>query len=546
MNQPLSNEFLTTSSHHPDHLLHPRLKLALGVLDARLEDELARYRRYRAGLSVTPSSISALNRSAAAPSKGVELPVTASLSKSKAVELPATAAVAVATASSEQDVAESDEAVTANQTPAENAAAPPPMMATASTADASSIATAPPVTPPLPPRTPLSFQNNLPEDASLALVVAAAQSDTVFESETAGDLVSAADSPHEDFVADDIAVDPDYAPSDYLASSEELLRSLAEEEATAAAERNVLEGLLTPLGVGSMLLMLLGSGMFGYLIMNPAGLNAVKDFALKVATFRTGDSQSSIASGDADGSATTTADANWQSNAPALDSNEFFDLSLNNISALRTQPGSTTLTPASSANGQSPLQQLDGNKQLQSGDENSSNKPTSKTANVVITGLTPSSGPTIARSSAPASPIQSVTQSFSGRAAAPVRPAPKPRIEYTPPQRAARASSVPSIPAPSRRPTAYVAPPVVEAPKPPAPAQPVPSALPEPQGNYRIVTPYTNDAALEAAQKSDPNASFRNLDDGAYIQFGDAYGSQAEVEAKASELRDQGFDVEIR
>jgi hypothetical protein len=59
------------------------------------------------------------------------------------------------------------------------------------------------------------------------------------------------------------------------------------------------------------------------------------------------------------------------------------------------------------------------------------------------------------------------------------------------------------------------------------------------------VTPYTNDADLEAAQKANPNASFRNMDDGAYVQH-DRYGSKAEADAKAAELRDKGISAEVK
>ncbi|NJN48864.1 MAG: hypothetical protein HC805_02515 [Alkalinema sp. RL_2_19] len=210
--------------------------------------------------------------------------------------------------------------------------------------------------PPLPPRTPLSFQNNLPADASSALVIAAAQADA----DTAADpdeLIRADDLSRDAFLTDDAFATDHGAPHDYLESSEELLRSLAEEEATVAAERNVLEGLLTPFGVGSMLLMLLGSGMFGYLIMNPASLTAVKDLAMKVAAFRStsGSSQSPIGTVDVDGGTGTT-DMGWLSNSPALDSDEFLNLSLGNISALRTRSGGLTLMPQPAANGESPLQ----------------------------------------------------------------------------------------------------------------------------------------------------------------------------------------------
>jgi hypothetical protein len=74
------------------------------------------------------------------------------------------------------------------------------------------------------------------------------------------------------------------------------------------------------------------------------------------------------------------------------------------------------------------------------------------------------------------------------------------------------------------------------------PAEPTPT----PQGNYSIVTPYTNDQALESAQQANPDASFRNLDDGAYIKFGDSYSNRSDAEAKAQELQQQGLNVEIK
>jgi hypothetical protein len=83
-------------------------------------------------------------------------------------------------------------------------------------------------------------------------------------------------------------------------------------------------------------------------------------------------------------------------------------------------------------------------------------------------------------------------------------------------------------------------------PPPPTPIdQPSPEAPPQPQGDYRVVTPYTNDADLEAAQKANPNASFRNMEDGAYVQL-DRSGSKAEAEAKAAELRSKGISAEVK
>lgn len=62
-------------------------------------------------------------------------------------------------------------------------------------------------------------------------------------------------------------------PDDYLESSEALLRSLAEEQ-PKAQKRNEINSssLLSPLGIGSMLLLLLASLTLGYVVFNPKSL----------------------------------------------------------------------------------------------------------------------------------------------------------------------------------------------------------------------------------------------------------------------------------
>ncbi|MBP5975704.1 hypothetical protein HW132_23945 [Brasilonema sp. CT11] len=57
-------------------------------------------------------------------------------------------------------------------------------------------------------------------------------------------------------------------PNDYLESSEALLRSLVEEEPKTQAPKNSKNSLLSPLGIGSMLLLFLGSLTLGYIVFN--------------------------------------------------------------------------------------------------------------------------------------------------------------------------------------------------------------------------------------------------------------------------------------
>ncbi|NJN48865.1 MAG: hypothetical protein HC805_02520 [Alkalinema sp. RL_2_19] len=97
--------------------LHPSLRRALGVLDARLEDELVRYRRYRAGLRVAPSAVTALKRSMPAPALQLPTPqlIAADLSSPPLTnELIVGDGLAV----DEPDIAvDADEDITVDQTP---------------------------------------------------------------------------------------------------------------------------------------------------------------------------------------------------------------------------------------------------------------------------------------------------------------------------------------------------------------------------------------------------------------------------------------------
>ncbi|MBD2357691.1 hypothetical protein H6G41_24285 [Tolypothrix sp. FACHB-123] len=61
-------------------------------------------------------------------------------------------------------------------------------------------------------------------------------------------------------------------PEDYLESSEALLRSFTDDEPPKKKPSSANDGLLSPLGIGSMLLLLVASLTLGYVIFNPKGL----------------------------------------------------------------------------------------------------------------------------------------------------------------------------------------------------------------------------------------------------------------------------------
>lgn len=307
---------------------------------------------------------------------------------------------------------------------------------------------------------------------------------------------------------------PNHLPNDYLESSEELLRNLAQEEAGAERERRSIEGLLTPLGIGSMMLMLTVSSMVGYLAMNPSTLATA------------GLTASRIVNGDKTQSPppTTTPTAIGFNGGVPTDSNELVDLSLKNLVVMGTQgQGSGLLkipapiAPNKSVNNLSGLVAAKGGKA----------RPP-----IVI----------------PGNPSPPAGQNRSQQAATPSTVVP-PIVVKAPVQR-------PSLyrPIQPQKPSSSYRTPVKTVPVQLPPVRSTPTAIPSPDpaivpaaDRYRVEIPYTGDTDLEKAQKSDAGAYFKNGENGAVIQMGESYTSREAAEAKARQLKEQGFDgVEVQ
>ena len=246
---------------------NPKLQQALNCLDLRLEDELTRYRRQRAGLSVAPIVL----RPKQPPEKSLDL---------MSFEQPS------------------------DQVPETTTATPPKAISF-------DLGTAAIASPGLEDGAMIPYK---PE---------------TYEPETAGNaLLELANS------------SGDQPPNDYLESSEHLLKSLKREEAKVEVERGFLESLSTPLGIGSMLTLLLSSAMLGYVIMNPSILSGVFQTASQGAAESSGSpSMSEVASGDIP-------------NSPPLDRDEFSELGLDTFSVMRTKPA-PAVTPSASPTTQS-------------------------------------------------------------------------------------------------------------------------------------------------------------------------------------------------
>ncbi|XHX76834.1 MAG: hypothetical protein RBJ76_20700 [Stenomitos frigidus ULC029] len=255
--------------------LHPVLSTALGHLDIQLEDELVRYRRQRSGTRRT-------------------VPQSGRKRASESLDLIAVSATTGGlSTSTAQPVPVLDErlANVAEQTTASDAYKPIPAFTA----------------------------NPQPFDGAIAL---RQPSDN-----DANNDVSLSD--REDAYALAQAANPNL--DDYLESSEELLRSLADQQADVQAERNFMQSLLTPLGVGAMLLLLLSSAMFGYVIMNPSSLPWL--------TAKQKDGGSPLGQ-----NAGQTAIAPPQ---PDLAKRELPELNLNNLGTINVSPGAASSTTPS-------------------------------------------------------------------------------------------------------------------------------------------------------------------------------------------------------
>ncbi|MBD2329442.1 hypothetical protein [Alkalinema sp. FACHB-956] len=492
--------FANSSSSPFAAVLNPRIQKALSNLDSRLEDELARYRRYRAGLKVAPSSARAMHPKP----------------KPDRVEL-ATFAPIIGAHSVPSSVPAGSQAVGS----VEGLDSPGDWNSTiASTSTALATDSALAVLPnpsdsavPIDPLMSEEIEHN-PYDLPMDFV--------------AGDSDSHAATHH--------------LPNDYLESSEALLRSLAEEEAQADLERGVLENLLTPLGVGSMLLMLLASGMFGYLVMNPSSLKAIAGLAGRAMTaLRPQSNSQPVVQAPA---ASPTEEA---SHAFALDSQEFADLSLGNLTVLRTgrsglasglavgKPGVTDKNKAAKSvpNGLVVM-----NPKLSAGKAVTPGNPSGSAAPGAAGHAQPSG-------------IAPVFDRRSDNSGGQVRttPLPQPR-RFSPPTAGYRDPAPRYAP---NRPSSIDSgtTPLPPAPLPPAP---LPSVAPAPSNNpetprssgYKVVVPYDNDRTLEKVQQLDPNSYFRNSESGAVIQTGGSYNNEAEAQQKVQELKQQGIEAEVQ
>lgn len=287
-------------------------------------------------------------------------------------------------------------------------------------------------------------------------------------------------------------------PDDYMESSEELLRSLADEVPPSQPayepdedEPGLMASLLTPLGIGSMLLLLLSSATLGYVILNPSlvGLPRLGQWGSDRTT--------------AEGVVSPSTQGGIPN--PNLAEEEFVDLGLDTLSTLpRTGQPSQPSPPSANAAAPAP----------------SANPPTTApttTSTALTTQLQPALTPEVVEPNpsveSDSSDVVYVPDPEPVAPAAPVQP-PAPEPAYTP--------------APA-----------------PAPAETAAAPSTAPSNYYYVVTDYSGDRSLEDARQAVGDAYVRNFPEaGAQVQFG-AFNDQERAEALLNELSNQGISAEI-
>lgn len=301
--------------------------------------------------------------------------------------------------------------------------------------------------------------------------------------------------------------------ADYFASSEELLKSFSHPEAKSGDRKStLLDTLLTPLGVGSMLLLLLSSISLGYVLMHPSSLGFL----------------AALGRGSNERLATATSPNDNQSLSPNLASDEFIDVNLNTLSQLpRSDRPSTVVTVPHTATPK--LSQPETPGSTQSSVVTDAPRLSAAITNLPLQTITLPSRPII-RQSEPA-PVSPVRASAPARASAPV-PASAP-ISLPPTQTA----YVAPAPQPASKPVS------TPAYAPPAPSTPIAQA-PPPANRYYVVTEYTGDPSLSQARQAVGDAYVRNFDDGAKVQMA-AFGDSASAEQMARQLQQQGVPAQV-
>ncbi|MEA5447916.1 SPOR domain-containing protein [Leptolyngbya sp. CCNP1308] len=336
------------------------------------------------------------------------------------------------------------------------------------------------------------------------------------------------------------------APDEYLESTEALLGSLptaGHHPGEPEYAPSLLRQLTTPLGMGALLLLLVTSAGFGYLVTSPQAIQHLTDNAitrrLKGAPTPTADNnaETSVALNGIEGQG----EDGFTPLGPDLSEKEFASLDLNNISTLPSADSPNSPAGAAAPAETTSPTMVEGQPLPINGQRPGEPRTTGPRPGV----LTPAGGsggvlraeivaaPRTAASPRPAATAAPATRSAPAPVTAPpaVRVAP-PAVNAQPPQPLAsnRAPAAPATP---------VAPPAVA---PPAPITQAPPQAAAP--SYYVVTDYSGAQSLESARSAVGDAYVRNFSSGTRIQMG-AFSQQSSAQNLVNQLQGQGIPAQV-
>lgn len=478
---PMSSSTISDSGHG----LKLPLQRALESLSVDLDAELIRYRQSRQGEATTPAP-----RRLALRKRRSAINLIRVQGREDAVGALADAPVppqAMATASPPMTAS----AIAA----AEQVPAPSP-----------TVPAVPMTPPPLPPNPRLaqSTQRFSPESAISAPVDAGA----------AGAIAEARVVEPGDLLVPGGSLAPyQPIPEDYLETTEALLRSavLGDDPELDLDDGDyappLTERLMTPLGIGALLLLLVGSAGLGYLFTNPAAIAHLLNHPLLQA-LRGSQEGSRGAEGNAEPRPSASFNPSLEGLGPDLSSQEFIEL---NLESLSTLPVDQAKLPTAAST------------------------PTTET--VSPTAVTPNNNPLPSPAMTPGPVITPADPS-----AVPPVVATAPTPTYRPPSTVpttVRPIPAPASPAPPPEPVYQPAPQPLSEPD-PEPAATTPPVAP----NYYVVTDYTGDQSLDNARTAVEDAYVRNFSEGARIQMG-AFDEESSAQELVQQLEQQGIPAQV-
>ena len=464
MSQNTSVESSTRSL--PNQSINPALQAALGSLDVQLEEELARYRRQRAGRPVvSPRGLGRYQTR-----KPLELiPVDKAGGQTQPLVAGRTTAapmmsfpLALVNKTPEASPANETESGLMNQTGQLDApsASTDAGVSSLSNATPGNSATEESLTEQLtPPEKPANVTGNL-------VPLAAAQEQ----------------------------------PEDYLESSEKLLRSLAQEHAGVRSEKRFTARLLTPLGIGSILLLLLSSATVAYLVTNPSTLSAfgLWLFDSKTPTKTKTSTETTVAQSEAA--------KNSSMNGPNLAAGEFPDVNLNTLSQLEA---TSTPTPTQIA----PLPDLP--------NSGATSTPPPVVPNSALPGRSSDLSSALLQPSLQPGAVPSLGPVPTPAASAPGSPA------------NSKQSKNPATPAAMNKAAASS-----------SPAEVGSSSVPAKDKYYYVLLNDSSESALEQVRKIIPEAYVENFPIGTRISMG-AFMLESEAKTLVDQLKQQGISATI-